>query len=496
MGNIRKQAIFSSILLYIGFFVGAVNIFLYTKTGSFTEAEFGLTRLFFDFAQNMYAFGSLGAISVLYKFYPYYKDNLPDEKNDLLTWTLVAAAIGFLIVVLMGIVFQPFVVKKFIRGSKLFLDYYYWVFPFALGMLFFSVLEGFSWALQQTVLSNFLKETVLRLITTVFILLFYFKVISFPTFIHLFAFLYIIIFIVLVIHLIRIKKFYITFHVSRVTKRFWKKMVTMQSLIFSGMVIQTIGQTINGILIASLINISTAGIFTLAQYMANLVQVPQRSLQSISVGALARAWKDKDYKEINRIYSRSCINMLLMALFIFCNLLLNAQQAIIILGIKTSFLAGIQAMVVLGIARVIDAGTGVNGIIIGTSNYWRFDFISGIVLLALIVPTNYIMIKAFGIIGSAYADVISYVIYNFIRFEFLRRKFKMQPFRFNNALALVLAAVLYFITYYTFRNVQGWTGMILRSGLFSVLFIAATFAFQLSPDVMQLYHNFLERRRK
>jgi len=341
MGNIRKQAIISSILLYLGFFVGAINIYLYTKTGSFTEAEFGLTRLFFDFAQNMYAFGSLGAISVLYKFYPYYKDNLPDEKNDLLTWTLVAAAIGFVIVLVMGIVFQPLVIKKFIRGSKLFLDYYYWVFPFALGMLFFSVLEGFSWAIQQTVLSNFLKETVLRLITTVFILLYYFRYISFATFIHLFAFLYIIIFIVLVIHLVRIKKFYITFYVSHVTKKFWKKMVTMQSLIFSGMIIQTLGQTINGILIASLINISTAGIFTLAQYMANLVQVPQRSLQSISVGALSRAWKNKDYSEINRIYSRSCINMLLMALFIFCNLLLNAREAIIVLGIKASFLVGI-----------------------------------------------------------------------------------------------------------------------------------------------------------
>ncbi len=81
MGSIRKQTIISSILVYIGFFIGFINTYLYTaKSGPFTPEQFGLTRIFFDFAQNMYAFGALGVIPVIYKFYPYYKDNLDEEK--------------------------------------------------------------------------------------------------------------------------------------------------------------------------------------------------------------------------------------------------------------------------------------------------------------------------------------------------------------------------------------------------------------------------------
>ena len=53
MGTIRKQTIISSILVYIGFFIGAVNMYFYTKDGSFTPEQFALTRIFFDFAQNM-----------------------------------------------------------------------------------------------------------------------------------------------------------------------------------------------------------------------------------------------------------------------------------------------------------------------------------------------------------------------------------------------------------------------------------------------------------
>ena len=76
MSGIRKQTIQSSIIVYFGFVVGALNMYLYSKNGSFTTDQFGLTRLFFDFAQNIFAFASLGTIPVLYKFYPYYKDNL------------------------------------------------------------------------------------------------------------------------------------------------------------------------------------------------------------------------------------------------------------------------------------------------------------------------------------------------------------------------------------------------------------------------------------
>jgi hypothetical protein len=70
MPGIRKQTIQSSIIVYFGFLVGALNMYFYSKHGSFTTDQFGLTRLFFDFAQNIFAFASLGTIPVLYKFLP------------------------------------------------------------------------------------------------------------------------------------------------------------------------------------------------------------------------------------------------------------------------------------------------------------------------------------------------------------------------------------------------------------------------------------------
>jgi O-antigen/teichoic acid export membrane protein len=490
MSTIRKQAITSSLILYIGFAIGAFNIYLYTKNGSFTKEQFGLTRLFFDFATNIYAFASLGSISLIYKFYPRYKGNVPDKENDLLTWVLCASFIGFLIILGIGILYQPFMIRKFSRGSQLFLDYYFWVFPFGLGLLLYSILESFAWILHKTVLTNFLKEALLRIFTTVLIVLYYFKILNFPLFVYLFSLLYLLIFIVLLVYVIRQKKFYLCFKISRVTKKFWKKMLWMQGLMFSGSIITALGQTVDGIFIGGLVNIGSAAIFTLAQYVANLVQVPQRSLQAATIGAIAQAWKDKNHAQVNRIYSRSCINMLLASLFIYGNVVLNAAGTIHALNLQASYLAGIDAMIILGLVRIIDAGTGVNGIVIITSSHWRFDFFSGLIMIVLIIPTNYFLIKRYQLMGSAYAQLISFVIYNYIRFEFIRRKFNMQPFDIKTVITLILTASAFGLAYWVGGYFGRWHAIIIKFILFSGIMIAGVFTFKLSPDAIQLWDKF------
>lgn len=493
MGSIRKQTIISSILVYIGFFIGAINIYLYTKSGSFTLEQYGLTRVFFDFAQNMCAFGALGVIPVIYKFYPYYKDNLEEHKIDLMTWALVSSFIGLLLVVFLGFYFEKVFIKSYTDKSKLVVDYYFWMLPAAIGLLFFSVIEGFSWALHKSIVSNFLKETFMRAVTTVLIILFYCKVIDFPLFIKLFGFQYLLIFLVLLVFLWRQKKIHFPLAITRVTKKFWKKMLGMQLLTFGGTCIASIAATIDVFIIAGFQNLTSVGIFVFAQYAANLVQVPQRSIQAVSAGVLSRAWKDKNMKEITRIYQRSCINLLLMALFIFGNLWLNAKQGIEVFGIQKEYSDGLGVLFILGMVRIIDAGTGLNALVINTSTYWRFDFYSGVVLLALRLPLTYFLIKNYGIIGSAIAELTAYAIYNFIRFEFLRRKFNMQPFTVKTLYSILLVAGAYGFCYFTMNNVPGFLGLVLRGGIFSGAMIAGIFYFKLTPDAGQLYEVFLGR---
>jgi len=106
MSNIRRQSIISSVVIYIGFTVGLLNIYLFTKQGLFTDPQFGLYNAFIAIATTMMAFASLAMPSYINKFFPYYKDHLSPKKNDMITWALVVSSIGYLLVVIAGIILR------------------------------------------------------------------------------------------------------------------------------------------------------------------------------------------------------------------------------------------------------------------------------------------------------------------------------------------------------------------------------------------------------
>ena len=83
------------------------------------------------------------------------------------------------------------------------------------------------------------------MITSIFIALYYFKLISFESFVYFFAFLYLIIFLVLLSYLYYTRQLHFPLTISRVTRKFWKKMLGMQALIYSGTVIDSIAATID-----------------------------------------------------------------------------------------------------------------------------------------------------------------------------------------------------------------------------------------------------------
>ena len=146
--------------------------------------------------------------------------------------------------------------------------------------------------------------------------------------------------------------------------------------------------------------------------------------------------------------------------------------------------------------RIVDAGTGLNAMVINTSTFWKFDFYSGVTLLARRLPLTYYLIKNYGIIGSAFAELAAYGVYNFIRFEFLRRKFRMQPFTLKTLYSLLLAGGAYALCYFSMKNVHGWMGIFMRAGQFSVIMAAGVVYWNLPPDAGQLYAVFKKRLDK
>lgn len=489
MSQIRKRSLKAATWIYAGFLIGALNTYFFTHKNWFNPNEYGLTQGLIQIGLLVFAFSTLGITSFLYKFFPYYEDNTEPKNNDILGIALIVSLIGFIVTTAAIFVFQPLIVQKLSGNSRLLVDYFHWTIPFGFFILLYNVLEAYSYGFHKGVLTSLLKETVLRLFTLVVVLLKIFNFINFHTFIILFCCQYAVITLILAIHLYSKGQLWISFKVSRVTKKFRKKILTMMLLTYLVIVVGTLRGSIDALVLASKISLEAVGIFGFAAYMVALLQAPLRSIVAVTIPILSRAWKQKDHKEISRIYKRSSINLLTFSLFAFFCIWLNYEQAVIYFNINPQYLDARWVFFVLGVMTIIEMGTGVNGQIIGTSSYWRFELWTSLLLTLLIIPLSYILTVEYGLIGPAIANLVSFSIYNAIRYLFLWRKFGMQPFSRKTVEVILLAILLYAVVHYTTGNLEGLAGLFTRTIAFMLLFLAAVYFRNISPDVKPLVHS-------
>ena len=497
MSQIRRQSIISSLMVYVGFALGFFNTYLFTKEGGFTKEQYGLTGIFIALANLMFSFANLGMPSYIFKFYPYYQDNLEKKRNDILTWALLVSLIGFCFVVIGGIYFKDLIIFKFGKNSPEFVNYYYWIFPFSLGLTLYSILESYAWQQQKSIFTNFLREVFFRALTTILIICTFVGWLGkFDLFIKIYSLTYLITALFLLFYLLKNGNLHLTIKVSVVTKKFSKKILTLVKFIYGGTLVYAVAGVFDTILLASVsINgLAAVAVYSLAQNMASLIQAPQRGIISSSIAALSKAWKDKDQNRILNIYRQSSINQLVFAVGMFCLIWLNFEDGIFTFHLQSGYIDAKWIFFFIGLMRIVDMGTGVNAQIISTSTLWKFEFYTGIILLSLTLPMNYILTKYyFDVMGPAIANLFSFTIYNLIRFWYLKKKFNMQPFTLKSLYTIILGIVSFYVCFYLFDSYHGFIWLIIRSTCFIGLYGCGTILLKLSSDIIPVWNSFQKR---
>jgi O-antigen/teichoic acid export membrane protein len=239
--------------------------------------------------------------------------------------------------------------------------------------------------------------------------------------------------------------------------------------------------------------LTSVAVFTVGQYVASLIMAPQRGVAAAAIAPLSQAWKDKDENRIKRIYQRSATNQLVFAVGVYILIAINFRDAILFFRLPRAYLGSEIVFMLIGLNRVFDMGTGLNTQIIGTSKYWRFDFLTGMILVTLTIPLNYLLAKRYGIVGPAIADLATFSVYNTIRCIFLYRKLKFQPFGYGTLYTIVTGITLYAGCRWLFGSHSGLLWIILRSCVFAALYGGTVLVLRLSEDVLPVWHTILKR---
>ncbi|HEY8397481.1 MAG TPA: lipopolysaccharide biosynthesis protein [Flavihumibacter sp.] len=468
----------------IGFTIGAFNMLVLAP--KFLGPELlGLTRVISDAGITLATLATLGSIPVIYKFYPFYNGYLPPKKNDLPFYTGLICVIGFLLICVAGYFSRDLIERKYIERAPLFVEYSYLVYPFCFFMVLFMWLESFGWSFKKSVLTNGLRELLPRVLFTVITIFLALELVGQDLYMVLFALSYTAPGIILFVVLRRTGKFHFVNQPSNVTRRMGKRMMNFGLFVFGAHFLNLISRTIDTFILASVSDrglVDTA-VYTIATYVVTLMEVPQRSLNAATIPVLAESWKNKDLRTIASIYKKSVSNLLIIGLAMLSLFYLNIHNLESYLG--EGFEGVGFVILVIGLGKLVDLGTGANAQIIGTSSYWKVDFLTNMLYTMVALPMNYILISKFGLKGAAYSSLISIVFYNILRYGFLYFKFGLQPYTSKNLLVLGISigCTLVILQVPVFENLFIDAGV--RVTLFGILFLTLIYVFRISSEINQ-----------
>lgn len=487
MGIVAKQSVQNAVITYVGIGLGFVlTVLLYPHILS--PDQYGLTRVLISASFISAQFAHLGVRNSIIKFFPLFTGQSRDN-HGLLFWTLLIPFFGF---ILFGILFwlaHDLIINYYTAESPLFTEFYLWILPITFFVLYFEVLNSYLRSLKDSTTGSLVSEVLNRLFVIFFLALYFFEVIRFSHFILLFALSYGVQPLILAIQIHRKGEFNLLPNLTLLRGSLVKGISTYGLYSLLGGLTTVIVWNVDIMMLGGMSGLADTGIYAIAFYIGSVITVPQRSIEKIAAPLVSGYIQEKDWQSLSQIYRKTSLNQLIAGLSIFGLIWINIDLVFALL--PQQYAAGKWVVLIIGIGKMFDLATGVNGTILMNSRHYRVSFYTNLLLVGITILTNYLLIPLYGINGAAIATSISIFTYNFVKFLYVWIKMNLQPFTIQTLQVLAIGLFSGFLSLYIFLMDDVILQFIIQNLTFLLLFAGPILYFNLSPDLNQLIKRLL-----
>jgi O-antigen/teichoic acid export membrane protein len=489
LGIIVRQSILNSLITYTGIGLGFIlTILLYPHI--LNPDQYGLTRVLISASLICSQFAHLGFHNLILRYFPFFKQS-GQENHGLLFWALLVPFIGFLLFTGLFFIFDDYLIQFYMERSQLFVDYYLWVLPLTLFILYFEVLNNYLRSLRDSTTGSFVNEIVQRIFAILFLVIYFFEWISFSQFITLFALSYASQPLFILIQIWRKSEFRIIPNFDILKKPLVQGMANYTLFSLFGGLTTVLVWNIDVIMLGAMAGLENTAIYAIAFYIGSVIAVPQRSIEKIAGPLLSDFIKNKKWPEVASIYRKTSINQLIPGILIFGLIWVNIDHFLMLL--PEVYSQGKWVIFIIGIGKLIEVITGSNGIILLNSKHYRISFYTSIVLVVITIAANYLLIPIYGIIGAAIASALALLVYNSVKYIYIWLRMEMQPFTMGTLIVIFLGAITLYITYVwiSFENV--YFDVPIKSLFFTFAFLIPLLMLNTSSDLNNLIHSLLRK---
>lgn len=476
MGIVLNQSLKNTIITYIGFGIGAINtIYLYPVFLGATY--YALSNYLVSSANVIMPLFAIGMQNTLVKYYSQYKTE--KERSEFLSFTVLFPLLLCIPLVLISLFFYDDI-TSFLSKENPVVKTFVWLIPFiALCMAYFEIFYAWARVHMHSVFGNFIKEVGLRLLFLLALIAVYLKWITVVEFTYLTAGIYLLALLVTMFYAFYIKKPVFQFSIPENVKGI---MEYSFYIILSGSVANLL---LDGdkMILNQYMKIENIAYYSVATYIALVISVPSRAMHQIVYPITAKLMHENKHDELNDLYKKTSINLQMVGGFVMLCIFVNIDQLYEL--VPKEYAGGIMVVFMIGLSKYFDLILGNNNAIIFNSKYYRMVLFLGLMLVFLTISLNMFFIPRYGIIGSAFATLLSITLYSIAKLLFVVKRMHLYPFTNQTLYSIGITFVIFLLFYFWKFPFHPIIAIGMKSVLVTILYVYVNYKFVISPEINQ-----------
>lgn len=478
MGIVLKESYKNTITLLVAILIGAINtLFLYVY---FLEPKYyGLVTFVLSTAFILKPIIALGVNFSIVKFFSSY--HLKQDKDRFLSTVLWFPLFLIIPISILGSVFYDKIATVLSEKNPFVKDYTYLIFLVAIATAYFEIFYAWAKVNLKSVFGNLLKELFVRLMASILLLAVYFNLINSHQFVLYLVGAYFLQMLIMMFFAIKLYKPIFVFR----TPSNIKEVVKYSLYIILAGSAATILLDIDKFMIPQKQVIEQVAFYAVAVYIGSVVEIPGRAMSQIVQPLTAKALNENNFDEVLELYQKTSINLIIASGLIF--VLINSNISSLYELMPKDYTRGVWVVLMISIAKLYHMFLGNNGAIISNSKYYKVLLPYGIGMALMVVFLNNLLIDKIGINGAALATLIVVLIFNSVKFIYVKSKFNIQPTTNKTWVALLLILILSItgiIIEFPFNTI---VNILLESLLLVTIYLFVTIKYKLSDDIWGIY---------
>ena len=484
MGIVLNQSFKNTLVLFLGFAIGGINV-LFLYTNFLEEDYYGLITFLLSTANIILPLLVFGMQHTIIKFFSSYKTKL--EQDQFLTTALLVPLLIIIPLGFIGMLFYEKIALWLSAENVIIKPYSYLIFLVAIFMGYFEVFYAWSKIRMQSVFGNFIKEVFVRICVTFLLIAVYCEFLTAIQFIYSVVFIHFMRMLIMMLYSFSVYKPKFIFKLPSNIK----EIIAYSFYIIMAGSAATILLEIDKFMIPQLKQIAQVAYYSVGIYIASVIAIPSRAMQQIITPITAKELNANNLDEVASLYKKSSINLLVAGGLLFLLINLNVKDLYLIID-KPQFSVGVLIVLLISIAELYKLALGTNGAILVNSKYYKVFFYFSVAMAISVIVLNKLLIEKMGIDGAALATLIVVLVFSTIKILYIQRKMKMQPFTRNTLVILALIVVLFFSFYFWNFTFHPIINILLKTGIISVLYLILILKFKVSEDIMLLLRKYIK----